>query len=102
MNNGKTAHSGADERTEIFFSNCMKEHIRDIILDLARCYKSVKVTDIETGWLIALEGTALEASGGGRSAANVNNTKTARLTLEEVLEARRRINDDINDDIFDF
>ena len=98
MNNGKTTYSGADERTEIFFSNCMKEHIRDIILDLARCYKSVKVTDIETGWLIALEGTALEASGGGRSTANVNNANTAILTEEEVLEARRRI----NDDIFDF
>ena len=96
MNNGKTAYSGADERTEIFFSNCMKEHIGDIILDLARCYKSVKVTEINTGWLVALDGTALEASGGGRSAANVNHTKTPRL--EEVLEARRRI----NDDIFDF
>ena len=91
MNDGKTAYSGADGRTEIFFSNCMKEHIRDIILDLARCYKSVKVTDIDMGWLISLEGTALEASGGGRSA------KTAILA-EEVLEARRRI----NDDIFDF
>ena len=90
MNNGKTTYSGADERTEIFFSNCMKEHIKDIILDLARCYKSVKVTDIETGWLIALEGTALEASGGGRSA------KTAILA-EEVLEARRT-----NGDVFDF
>ena len=98
MNNGKTAHNDADGRTEIFFSNCMKEHIKDIILDLARCYKSVKVTDIETGWLITLEGTALEASGGGRSAANVNHTKTAILTEEEVLEARRRI----NDDVFDF
>ena len=98
MNNGKTTYSGADERTEIFFSNCMKEHIGDIILDLARCYKSVKVTDIDTGWLIALEGTALEASGGGRSTANVNNTKTAILTEEEVLEARRRI----HDDVFDF
>ena len=99
MNNGKTTYSGADERTEIFFSNCMKEHIKDIILDLARCYKSVKVTDIETGWLIALEGTALEASGGGSSAARVNNNaKTAILTEEEMLEARRRI----NDDIFDF
>ena len=98
MNDGKTAYSGADGRTEIFFSNLMKEHMGDIILDLARCYKSVKVTDIETGWLIALEGTALEASGGGRSAANVNNTKAAILTEKEVLEARRRI----NDDIFDF
>ena len=95
MNNGKTAYNNANERTEIFFSNCMKEHIKDIILDLARCYKSVKVTDIETGWLIALEGTALEASDGGRSAANVNNTKTPRL--EEVLEARRT-----NGDVFDF
>ena len=75
----------------------MKEHIGDIILDLARCYKSVKVTEIDTGWLVALDGTALEASGGGRSAANVNHTKTAILT-EEVLEARRRI----NDDVFDF
>ena len=97
MNNGKTTYSGADERTEIFFSNCMKEHIRDIILDLARCYKSVKVTEIDTGWLVALDGTALEASGCGRSTAKVNNTKTAILT-EEVLEARRQI----NDDIFDF
>ena len=68
----------------------MKEHIRDIILDLARCYKSVKVTDIETGWLIALEGTALEASGGGRSA-------KAAILAEEVLEARRT-----NGDVFDF
>ena len=97
MNNGKTAYSDADGRTEIFFSNFMKEHIGDIILDLARCYKSVKVTDIDMGWLITLDGTALEASGGGRSAANVNHTKTAILT-EEVLEARRRI----NDDVFDF
>ena len=97
MNNGKTAYSDADGHTEIFFSNCMKEHIGDIILDLARCYKSVKVTDIDMGWLVALEGTALEASGGGRSAARVNDAKTAILT-EEVLEARRRI----NDDIFDF
>ena len=98
MNDGKTAYSDADGRTEIFFSNCMKEHIGDIILDLARCYKSVKVTDIDMGWLIALDGTTLEASGGGRSAANVNHTKTAILTEEEVLEARRRI----NDDVFDF
>ena len=98
MNDGKTTYNDADRRTEIFFSNCMKEHMGDIILDLARCYKSVKVTDIDMGWLIALEGTALEASGGGRSAANVNHTKTAILTEEEVLEARRRI----NDDIFDF
>lgn len=89
MNDGKTAHSDVDGRTEIFFSSCMKEHIGDIILDLARCYKSVKVTDIDRGWLIALEGTALEASGGG---------KTAILTEEEVLEARRRI----NDNVFDF
>ena len=98
MNDGKTAYSDADGRTEIFFSNCMKEHIGDIILDLARCYKSVKVTDIGTGWLVVLDGTALEASGGGRSAVNVNNAKTTTLTEEEVLEARRRI----NDDIFDF
>ena len=95
MNDGKTAYSDADGRTEIFFSNCMKEHIGDIILDLARCYKSVKVTEIDMGWLIALEGTALEASGGGRSTANVNNANTAILTEEEVLEARRRINDDV-------
>ena len=73
-------------------------HIGDIILDLARCYKSVKVTDIDMGWLIALDGTALGASGGGRGAANVNHTKAAILTEEEVLEARRRI----NDDVFDF
>ena len=98
MNNGKTAYNDANGRTEIFFSNCMKEHIGDIILDLARCYKSVKVTDIDTGWLVVLDGTALEASSGGRSTANVNNAKTAILTEEEVLEARRRI----NDDIFDF
>ena len=99
MNDGKTAYSDANGRTEIFFSNFMKEHIGDIILDLARCYKSVKVTDIDMGWLIVLDGTALEASGGGRSAVNVNkNTKTAILTEEEVLEARRRI----NDDVFDF
>ena len=99
MNDGKTAYSDADGRTEIFFSNCMKEHIGDIILDLARCYKSVKVTDIDTGWLVALDGTAVEASGGGRSAANVNsNAKTAILTEEEVLEARRQI----HDDVFDF
>ena len=98
MNDGKTAYSDANGRTEIFFSNCMKEHIGDIILDLAKCYKSVKVTDIDTGWLIALDGTALEASGGGRSTANVNNANTAILTEEEVLEARRRI----NDDVFDF
>ena len=99
MNHGKTAYSDADGRTEIFFSNFMKEYIGDIILDLARCYKSVKVTEIDTGWLIALDGTALEASGGGSSAARVNNNvKTAILTEEEVLEARRRI----NDDIFDF
>ena len=98
MNNGKTAYSDADERTEIFFSNLIKEHIGDIILDLARCYKSVKLTEIDTGWLVALDGTALEASGDGRSAANVNHTETALLTEEEVLEARRRI----NDDIFDF
>ena len=90
MNDGKTAYSDMNGRTEIFFSNCMKEHIGDIILDLARCYKSVKVTDIETGWLIALEGTALEASGGGRS------PKTAILA-EQVLEARRT-----NGDVFDF
>lgn len=95
MNNGKTAYSDADGRTEIFFSSCMKEHIGDIILDLAKCYKSVKVTDIDTGWLIALDGTALEASGGGRSTANVNNAKAARLTKEEVLEARRLMNDGI-------
>lgn len=95
MNNGKTAYSDADGRTEIFFSSRMKEHIGDIILDLAKCYKSVKVTDTDTGWLIALDGAVLEASGGGRSAANVNNAKTAILTEEEVLEARRRINDDI-------
>ena len=95
MNDGKTAYSDADGCTEIFFSNFMKEHIGDIILDLARCYKSVKVTEIDTGWLIALDGTALEASGGGRRASNVNNTKTARLTLEEVLEARQRTNDDV-------
>lgn len=98
MNDGKTTYNDADGRTEIFFSNCMKGHIGDIILDLARCYKSVKVTDIDMGWLIALEGNALEVSGGGRSAANVNHTKTAILTEEEALEARRRI----NDDIFDF
>ena len=98
MNDGKTAYNDADGRTEIFFSNFMKEHIGDIILDLARCYKSVKVTDIDMGWLITLDGTALEASGGGRSTANVNNTKTAILTEEEVLEAKRRI----NDDVFDF
>ena len=90
MNNGKTAYNDANGRTEVFFSNCMKEHIGDIILDLARCYKSVKVTDIDMGWLIALEGTALEASGGGR------NAKTAILA-EEVLEARRT-----NGDVFDF
>lgn len=95
MNDGKTAYSDADGRTEIFFSNCMKKHIGDIILDLARCYKSVKVTDIDMGWLIALDGTALEASGGGRSPANINNAKTTILTEEEVLEARRRINDDV-------
>lgn len=95
MNNGKTVYSDADGRTEIFFSNCMKEHIGDIILDLAKCYKSVKMTDIDTGWLIALDRTALEASGGGRSAANVNHTKTARLTKEEVLEARRLMNDGV-------
>ena len=95
MNDGKTAYSGADRRTEIFFSNLMKEHMGDIILDLARCYKSVKVTEIDTGWLVALDGTAVEASGGGRRASNVNNTKTAILTKEEVLEARRRINDDV-------
>ena len=98
MNNGKTAYNDANGRTEIFFSNCMKEHIGDIILDLARCYKSIKVTDIDTGWLVVLDGTALEASGGGRSTANVNNANTAILTEEEVLEARRRI----NDDVFDF
>ena len=98
MNDSKTAYSDADGRTEIFFSNFMKEHIGDIILDLARCYKSVKVTEIDTGWLIALDGTALEASGGGRSAVNVNNAKTTTLTEKEVLEARRRI----NDDVFDF
>ena len=98
MNDGKTAYNDADGRTEIFFSNFMKEHIGDIILDLARCYKSVKVTDIDMGWLISLEGTALEASGGGSGAARVNHTKTAILTEEEVLEARRRI----NDDVFDF
>ena len=99
MNDGKTAYSDADGRTEIFFSNCMKEHIGDIILDLARCYKSVKVTDIDTGWLVALDGTAVEASGGGRNTAKVNNNaKTAILTEEEVLEARQRI----NDDVFDF
>ena len=97
MNNGKTAYSGADERTEIFFSNCMKEHIGDIILDLARCYKSVKVTDIGTGWLIALDGTALEASGGGSGAARVNNNAKTAILTEEVLEARRT-----NGDIFDF
>lgn len=97
MNDGKTTYNDANGRTEIFFSNCMKEHMGDIILDLARCYKSVKVTDIDTGWLVALDGTAVEASGGGRSTAKVNNTKTAILT-EEVLEARRRI----NDDVFDF
>ena len=96
MNNGKTTYSGADERTEIFFSNCMKEHIRDIILDLARCYKSVKVTEIDTGWLVALDGTALEASGDGRSAVNVNNNaKTTILTEEKILEAKQRINDDV-------
>ena len=96
MNNAKTVYSDADGRTEIFFSNRMKEHIGDIILDLAKCYKSVKVTDIDTGWLIALDGTALEASGGGRSAANVNNNaKTTILTEEEVLEARRLMNDGI-------
>ena len=96
MNDGKTAYSDADGRTEIFFSNCMKEHIGDIILDLARCYKSVKVTEIDTGWLVALDGTALEASGDGRSAVNVNNNaKTTILTEEEVLEARRRVNDDV-------
>ena len=94
MNDGKTTYSDANGRTEIFFSNCMKEHIGDIILDLARCYKSVKVTDIDMGWLVALDGTALEASGCGRGTAKVNNTKTAILT-EEVLEARRRINDDV-------
>ena len=99
MNNGKTAYGDADGRTEIFFSNFMKEHMGDIILDLARCYKSVKVTEIDTGWLVALDRTALEASGGGRSTANVNNNaKTTTLTEEEVLEARRQI----NDDIFDF
>ena len=98
MNDSKTAYNDADGWTEIFFSNLIKEHIGDIILDLARCYKSVKVTEIDTGWLIALDGTALEASGGGRNVANVNNTKTAILTEKEVLEARRRI----NDDIFDF
>ena len=98
MNDGKTAYSDADGRTEIFFSNFMKEHIGDIILDLARCYKSVKVTDIDMGWLITLDGTALEASGGGRSTADINNANTAILTEEEVLEARRRI----NDDVFDF
>ena len=98
MNDGKTAYSDANGRTEIFFSNCMKEHIGDVILDLARCYKSVKVTDIDTGWLVALDGTAVEASGGGRSTAKVNNAKIAILTEEEVLEARRRI----NDDVFDF
>ena len=97
MNDGKTAYSDMNGRTEIFFSNCMKEHIGDIILDLARCYKSVKVTDIDTGWLVALDGTALEASGGGRSTANVNNANTAILTEEEVLEARRT-----NGDVFDF
>ena len=89
MNDGKTAYNDANERTEIFFSNFMKEHIGDIILDLARCYKSVKVTDIDMGWLVTLDGTALEASGGGRDAI---------LTKDEVLEARRRI----NDDVFDF
>lgn len=99
MNDGKTAYSDADRHTEIFFSNFMKEHIGDIILDLARCYKSVKVTDIDMGWLITLDGTALEASGGGRSAVNINsNAKAAILTEEEVLKARRRI----NDNIFDF
>ena len=98
MNDGKTAYSDANGRTEIFFSICMKEHIGDIILDLARCYKSVKVTDIGTGWLVTLDGTALEASGGGRSVANAHHTKTAILTEEEVLEARRRI----HDDVFDF
>ena len=71
----------------------------DIILDLARCYKSVKVTEIDTGWLVALDGTALEASGDGRSAVNVNNNaKTTISTEEKILEAKRRI----NDDIFDF
>ena len=96
MNNGKTAYSDADGRTEIFFSNLIKEHIGDIILDLARCYKSVKVTEIDTGWLVALDGTALEASGDGRSAVNVNNNaKTTILTEEKVLEAKRRINDDV-------
>lgn len=95
MNNGKTAYSDADGWTEIFFSNCMKEHIGDIILDLARCYKSVKVTEIDMGWLIALEGTALEASDGRRRASNANNTKTARLTKEDVLEARRLMNDGV-------
>lgn len=95
MNNGKTAYSDADGRTEIFFSKRMKEHIGDIILDLARCYKSVKVTDMDMGWLIVLDGTALEASSGGRSTANVNNAKTARLTKEEVLEAKRLMNDGI-------
>ena len=94
MNNGKTAYSGADGRTEIFFSNFMKEHIGDIILDLARCYKSVKVTEIDTGWLVALDGTALEASGGGRSAANINNNTKPTILTEE----KRRI----NDDVFDF
>ena len=99
MNDGKTAYNDANGRTEIFFSNCMKEHIGDIILDLARCYKSVKVTEIDTGWLVALDGTALEASSGGRNTANFySDTKTAILTEEEVLEARRRI----NDDVFDF
>lgn len=95
MNDGKTVYSDADGRTEIFFSNRMKEHIGDIILDLAKCYKSVKVTDIDMGWLIVLDGTALEASGGGRNTANVNNAKTVRLTKEEVLEARRLMNDGI-------
>ena len=96
MNDGKTAYNDADGRTKIFFSNCMKEHIGDIILDLARCYKSVKVTEIDTGWLVALDGTALEASGDGRSAVNVNNNaKTTILTEEKILEAKQRINDDV-------
>ena len=99
MNDGKTAYNDANGRTEIFFSNFMKERMGDIILDLARCYKSVKVTEIDTGWLVALDGTALEASDDGRSAVNVNNNaKTTISTEEKILEAKRRI----NDDIFDF
>lgn len=104
MNNSNTPYVDADGCTVIFISRFMRAHMGDIILDLARSYRSVKITEIDTGWLVALDGTTLEASGDGMSAANFNiDAKTAveiQAQADELM--RKSMRKGIDRDGFEF